>query len=87
MPINRREFESGEPEPSLLVTGFLRSNPDYAYTMEELVSEVASREVDLTVEEVQSILGFLEAKGTVESKTVHGVAYYIYRKVIGFRRP
>ena len=85
MPISRREFESGEPDPSLLLTELLRSDPDCAYAVEELMDELASRGMDLTAEEVQSILGSLEDRGKVESKVRYGMVYYICSKRIGFR--
>lgn len=86
MPISRSEFDSGEPDPSLLVTEFLRSNHDYAYTMEELLAELALKGVSFTLEEVKSILSFLEKQEKVEVKMMRGMVYYIYRKPsLGFR--
>ena len=86
MPISRREFESGELDPSLLIIEFLRSNPDNAYTMEELMEELASRGVNLTTGEMQNILDSLEKREKIEAKASIGVVYYIYRKPrLGFR--
>ena len=85
MPISRREFEGGELDPSLLLIEFLRSNADYAYTVEELQSELAETGIDLTVEKMQDILNSLKNRGRIEAKTRYGVVYYIYSKRIGFR--
>jgi len=85
MPISRKEFESGELNLSLLIIDFLHSNPDYAYTVEELVEELVSRGTDLTAEKVQTVLSSLENRGRVEVKEIHGVIYYIYNKAMGFR--
>lgn len=85
MPISRREFESGELDPSLLLIEFLRSNPDYAYTAKELIGELASKGMDLTKEEMQNALSSLENRGRIESKIIHGVVYYICSKTMGFR--
>ena len=87
MPISRKEFEKGERDASLLVEGFLRANSDYAFTLVELVREMASRGTDLTQERVQSILGLLEASGRIESEIRYGEVYYFYCGITGFRRP
>lgn len=87
MPISRREFESGELDLSLLLIGFFHSNPDYAYTVEELIGELVSRGVSLSEEEMRNALSSIEARGRIESKTLRGgVVYYIYSKPgLGFR--
>ncbi|MBE0415691.1 MAG: hypothetical protein IBX36_04025 [Dehalococcoidia bacterium] len=86
MPISRDEFERGELDPSLFIVDFLRSSPDYAYTLEELIAELASRGMDLAEEDLQDILSSLETRGRIESKTRRSMVYYIYRKPkLGFR--
>jgi|Deesub1362A_J573_1020465.scaffolds.fasta_scaffold00246_2 acetate kinase len=85
MPISRREFESGELDPGLLLIEFLRSNSDYAYTLDELVRELGSKGIHMTGEDLRNILRSLEHRGRIESKIKYGVVYYIYRKTIGFR--
>jgi len=85
MPISRKEFESGEVDPSLLVEEVVCSSPDYAYTVEELIIELASHRIGLTREEVQNILSSLEAQRKIKSNTVRGVIYYICEKTMGFR--
>ena len=87
MPISRREFEKGERDASLLVEEFLRANADCAFTLVELVGEMASRGMDLTQERVQSILNLLEAGGRIESEARYGEVYYSCYGITGFRRP
>jgi len=77
MPISREEFEGNEVD---LVLEFFRSNANYAYTLEELVEELASRGVNLEQKDLQDILYSLEERGRIEPKTKRGVVYYIYRK-------
>ncbi len=79
MPINRSEFEKGELDPSFLLEEFLRSNSDSAYTVEELIVELASKRMALTAEEVQNILSSLETRERVRAKAVRDMVYYIYR--------
>ena len=86
MPISRKEFESGELAPSFVIEEFLRSNSDLAYTTEELVVELASNRIALTVGEVEGILGDLENRGRVSENRVRNVVYYIYHKPISSRR-
>ncbi len=88
MPSGRKEFESGELDPSLLLIEFLRSNPDCYYILEELIVELASRGINVKTEEMQDILQSLEKQDKVEAKTRTGVVYYIYQKLsLGFRAP
>ncbi len=84
MPISRREFESSEPQPISVLEEFLRSDPDSAYTVEELIVELAARRVPLTADEVRSILGYLEAGGKAQSKTIQSALYYVYGRSVGF---
>ena len=85
MPI-RQEFESGQLDLSFVVMDFLRSNSDSAYSVNELVAELAAKGMSLTVEEVQNVMLLLEKQEKVEAKTVGGMVYYIYRKPrLGFR--
>jgi hypothetical protein len=97
MPISRREFEKGELDPSLLVEQFLRSNPDCAYTLQELMSELASKYTlqelmsgmiskgaQFSEDDLGSILERLSERGRIESKTIGGVLYYCSRGAIGF---
>ena len=85
MPINRSEFEKGELDPSFVVEEFLRSNPDCAYNVDELIVELASKKMAFVAKEVQDILSTLETDGRVISKMVRDTAYYIYRKPISAR--
>ena len=85
MPISRTEFEKSELDPSFLLEEFLRSHSDFAYTAEELVVELASNRIALTVEEVREILGDLENRERVRENRVRDIVYYIYRKPISSR--
>lgn len=86
MPITRREFESGELKPNLLIVGFLKANPDYAYTAQELRTELGTKDLTLTLRETRNILRSLVEKETIEAKTIKRVVYYIYHKPrLGFR--
>jgi len=85
MPISRREFEKGEPADLMrLIMEFLRSNPLSAYSVEELREVLASKQMNLSTEEVENILSLLEALDRIKSKVVGGAKYYKY-KIIGFR--
>ncbi len=84
MPISRTEFQKGELDPSFFVEEFLRSNADCAYTVEELIVELASKKrMALTAEEVRVILDSLETDKRVSAKMVRDVVYYIHRKPFG----
>ena len=86
MPISRREFGSNESNSVFLVLDFFYSNSDQAYTLEELINELALRGVNLELGELKDILRTLEERGRIESKTKKGVVYYIYHKPkLGFR--
>jgi len=83
MPINRKEFENAELDPSFTVEEFLRLDPDNAYTIEEIIVRLASKRMALKKEEVKEILKALKSEKKVSTKMVLNVAYYIYRKPDG----
>lgn len=85
MPIGRKEFENAELDPSFLVEDFLRLNSDNAYTVEDIIVELASNRMPLKAEEVRKILGTLETEKKVSAKMVRDVVHYIYRKSISSR--
>jgi hypothetical protein len=85
MPISREEFEKGKPDPALPILKFLRSNPDIAFSLEQLYDIVLSSQIDLDIEALEMILRSLESQGKIETKKIDNVVYYIsYRKPIGF---
>ena len=86
MPINRKEFESAELDPSFGLEEFLRSNADSAYNVDELIVYMASKKIALTQKEVQDIMSALEGDGRVNLKIVRDVVYYIYRKPNSYRQ-
>jgi len=62
MPISRTEFEKSEPADLMrLIMEFLRSNPLSVYSVEELREVLASKQMNLSTEEVENILSLLEA--------------------------
>ena len=85
MPINRSEFEKGELDPGFVLEEFLRSNDDYAYTIDEIIVELSSKRMALTAEEVQGILSDLEKHERIIKNRVRDIMYYIYRKPISSR--
>jgi len=86
MPISSEEFESGELNLSLLITQFFRANPDYAYSVEELMQLLEPSGTILTDEDMQNILRSLEREERIKSKIIQGVVYYAYYKPkLGFR--
>ena len=85
MPISREEFEKSEADPALAILKFLRSNPDTAFSLEQLHSIVLSARIDLNIEALEEILRSLESQGKIETKKIDDVVYYIYyRRPIGF---
>lgn len=85
MPIRIDEFKKDRPpDPSRLIRQFLQANQGYAYTLEELLEELASKGVNLRVEEAETVLGSLEVLGWIKSQVIHDVKYYTYR-MMGFR--
>jgi len=77
MPISRKEFESGEVDATPVVEEFLQRNSDNAYTLDELIVELASMRVPLTRDEMRNILGLLE-KGVGLNQKKGMVWYTIY---------
>ena len=86
MPISREEFEKGAVDPGLALLEFLRSNPELAFTLSELRDALSDSGINMEEEHLGSLIEELQKRGTIESKTVGGVVYYIYRKPrMGFR--
>ena len=83
MPISRKEFENAELDPSFLVEEFLRLDPNNAYTVEEIIVDLASKRMALKEKEVMEILNALKSEKKVSTKMVRNILYYIYRKPFG----
>jgi hypothetical protein len=84
MPINDARFKKGNPEAVASLMEFLRPNFHIAYTLDELREALAAREVDISTDVLETLLGSLEYGGRIVSKTVDGVTHYQYRKMRGF---
>jgi len=84
MPITRNDFEKSDRETSIMLVEFLRSNFHIAYTLDELVEELASQGRKVKAEEVERFLLSREYGGRVESRIIDGVPYYRYKRVLGF---
>jgi DNA-binding transcriptional ArsR family regulator len=84
MPIRRTDLGEGSRDPSALIVDFLSVNFRFAYTMDELLGELASRGINLSKEDMGRLLISLEYGGGIESEVKDGVTYYQYRKVFGF---
>ncbi len=85
MPISRGEFEKGDIDLRLVILEFLRSNSDYAHSLEEIIEQLISEGITPIYEEVNDMLTGLVNKKRLESKSISGVLYYMYCKVVGFR--
>jgi len=84
MPINSSTFEKSSGEMFVMLKEFLRLNFHIAYTLDELREVLAAKGSDVSAEILERLLASLEYAGRIESKTVDGVTYYRYRKVLGF---
>lgn len=87
MPVSRTEFEKGELDPGFVIEEFLRDNPDYAYNVDELIVQMASKEIALKQGDMKSILEQLETDGRIKSNIVRDKVYYIFSKPISSRSP
>ncbi|MCJ7425944.1 MAG: hypothetical protein MUO17_02210 [Dehalococcoidales bacterium] len=84
MLVNDARFKKSNPETVAALMEFLRPNIHIAYTLDELVEALADRDVDVSADVLESLLGSLEYGGRIVSKEVDGVTHYQYRKVLGF---
>jgi len=85
MPINRGEFEKGELDPGFVLEEFLRDNPDYAYNVDELIVQMASKGIPLKEGDIKSVLERLETDGRIKSNIVRDKVYFIFRKPFSSR--
>jgi hypothetical protein len=86
MPISRKEFEEGKPDPAYALLEIFRSTPDTAYSESELLA-ILQEESAITSADLVAKLRELVRKEQIESKEIQGVIYYIYRRTLGFRLP
>ncbi len=85
MPISRREFERGQWDPSRPVLELFFSDPDRAYTVDDVVKRLASEGLRVSSRRVAATLRSLEERGWIESRVLGRKRYYI-RIRLGFRR-
>jgi len=84
MPISGGKFERGKPSDLVdLILDFLRTYENSAYSRDEIEKELASRGLSLTTVEIGRVLSLLEGWERVEAKTIDGINYYKYRKILG----
>jgi hypothetical protein len=84
MPINDAKFKRNSPETVAALMEFLKPNFHIAYTLDELVAELAAKDVDVSADELENLLDSLQYGGRIVSRTIDGVTHYQYRKVRGF---
>jgi hypothetical protein len=87
MPISSDDFEKSDRAPEVLLVDFFRSNPRVAYKMDELIEILASMGRNLTREEMERILVYLEYGRKIESKKIAGETYYRYHEFSFFKPP
>jgi len=85
MPINSRDFDKNDRDPSILLLGFLSYNYRNAYNLDELVEMMTSKGKDLSKEDVERLLSALEYGGKVKSRTIDGETYYRHSEIMGFK--
>lgn len=71
MPITRREFDNSIDTLSAKVLEFLKSNPNDAFELKELVQAVGGRQL-----EVWAVLDALKQRKQISSKCVKETVYY-----------
>jgi hypothetical protein len=84
MPINDTRFKKNSPETVAALMEFLRPNFFKAYTLKELREVLAAKEVDVSADTLETLLGSLEYGGRIVSREIDGVTHYQYRKIRGF---
>ena len=84
MPINDAKFKRNSPETVAALMEFLKPNFHIAYTLDELVAELAAKDVDVSADVLENLLDSLQYGGRIVSRTIDGATHYQYRKVRGF---
>jgi hypothetical protein len=87
MPISSRDFDKSDRESNLMVMDFLRAHPLNAYSVDEIIKEMASQKRKLNKEELTKMLMLMEYGRKVASRKIGGVTYYRYREFLGYTPP
>jgi hypothetical protein len=87
MPISSRDFDKSDRESNVMVMDFLRAHPLNAYSVDEIIKEMASQKRKLSKEELTRMLMLMEYGRKVTSKKIGGVTYYRYREFLGSTPP
>ena len=86
MPISRNEFDAGERKLDLALLAILRSSPELAFTLSDLIEELAASSGLFVLEDAAlAALNELEGRDRVESKVIADAVYYSYKNRFGFR--
>jgi len=75
LPITRKQFDNSPDTLPAKVLGFLESNPNDAFEVEELAEAVGGRQL-----EVWAILDELKRRKQVSGKCIKGTGYYCIAK-------
>ncbi|MBM2826151.1 MAG: hypothetical protein HW403_215 [Dehalococcoidia bacterium] len=85
MSISRESYESGSILPRAEVLAYLQSNPERAYTIDQIYRDTRTT-LEYSKEQLEELLRQLIEDRRVESKILEGVEYFrVVRRRIGFR--
>jgi hypothetical protein len=87
VPLREDESYAGRRDDYRAILWFLRRNFDLAYTAEEVMFELGSLEIVLTLADVEENFKSLLERERAESRTVRGAVYFKYDRRFGFRPP
>jgi len=86
MPISRREFELNRRDPAQVILQILEDSQDSAFSLDEILEELARLEIGIEQRELTQILQDLARDGRIDTREIKRQTYYIYRrKSLGFR--
>ena len=88
MPISREEWDQGVINPALPISDLLRSRPDLAFTVEDVLNMLIAEEGrGISVEDVEQALDILVSSGRIHKKETRGQRWYtIVQRRMGFLR-
>ena len=86
MPVSRDEFEQEQVDLALPLYALLTSNPDLAFTADELLQMLVDTSRGTTLGDVYQALGSLVNQERVQLKEFDGQRWYtVVRRRLGFR--